>query len=213
MVPSGQASSARVSPPSEEVEDSTVLVDERMGGCSDTGAEGIWTGLPSVPWLRPWGQSPRQSRWSSPGSSSGLARTDRRRRSKTTWNANTARSRPTSLSRRRSGRRWRLRCGGGARAFYRYIDLTNQEVFLRSQRRIRPETWASWREGIAHHLRRPAFKAAWDQIKAEAVDDFPELRRLEQGGFTNDPAGWSELPDSDSRRPKDEPPPAMTRAA
>jgi hypothetical protein len=79
-------------------------------------------------------------------------------------------------------------------AFYRYIDLTNQQIFLRQHGRISKATWVNWREGIAHNLRRSAFAAAWAQIKEAAPEDFHELRRLENGGFAakDDPIKWGE---------------------
>jgi hypothetical protein len=43
-----------------------------------------------------------------------------------------------------------VRC---SRVFYRYIDLTNQQVFRRRQGRITSETWHNWCEGIAHPSR------------------------------------------------------------
>jgi hypothetical protein len=43
--------------------------------------------------------------------------------------------------------------------FYRYIDLTNDQIFLRSQNRISDATWTNWRAGVTHQLRRPAFQA------------------------------------------------------
>jgi hypothetical protein len=96
--------------------------------------------------------------------------------------------------------------------FYRYIDLTNQQVFLRSQQRISAATWINWRDGIAHQLRRPAFAAAWTQIKRDAPEDFLELRQLEDSGFTDDPADWSTPPTSNSQR-RDAGAPARSRAA
>jgi hypothetical protein len=74
-------------------------------------------------------------------------------------------------------------------ALYHYLDLTNEEVFLRQKKRIRTETWKYWRDGIKLNLSRPAFKKAWDQIKA-TVPEFTELRRLEQSEFKDDPCGW-----------------------
>lgn len=73
--------------------------------------------------------------------------------------------------------------------FYRYIDLTNEQVILRKQNRIRPETWAIWRDGIETQLKRPAFKRAWDEIKQRSGGDFAELRRLETD-FNADPRRW-----------------------
>src|SRR5262245_47172069 len=46
------------------------------------------------------------------------------------------------------------------RAFYEYFDLSNEQAFLASRKRLRPETWQNWREGIEQHLARPAFRQA-----------------------------------------------------
>ena len=78
--------------------------------------------------------------------------------------------------------------------FYRYVDLTNQQIFLRTRKRISKATWESWCDGISHTLQRPAFKDAWQRIGAAAPGDFAELRELERKGFTGDPAEWSEKP-------------------
>jgi hypothetical protein len=96
--------------------------------------------------------------------------------------------------------------------FYRYVDLTNQQVFLRSQQRVSAATWANWRDGIAHQLRRPALAAAWTQSKHDAPEDFVELRQLEHSGFADDPADWSTLPTSNGQR-RGADAPASSRAA
>jgi len=73
---------------------------------------------------------------------------------------------------------------------YNYIDLTNEQVFLRRQGRVRAETWNNWRDGIRTNLSRPAFQRAWERIKRGAPDSFEELRLLERSGFTEDPHDW-----------------------
>jgi hypothetical protein len=40
---------------------------------------------------------------------------------------------------------------------YRYIDLTNEQVFLRQIGRISRRTWNFWKEGIRSNFSRPAF--------------------------------------------------------
>ena len=60
--------------------------------------------------------------------------------------------------------------------FYHYIDLCNEQVFLHLRGRITKATWRFWRDGIAHNLKRPAFKRAWSEIAARANSDFQELR-------------------------------------
>jgi hypothetical protein len=75
---------------------------------------------------------------------------------------------------------------------YHYIDLSNDQVFLRQRERISLATWENWRDGIRSNLNRPAFARAWREIK-ERSDNFSELRRLEAGGFQSDPAEWREV--------------------
>jgi hypothetical protein len=70
-----------------------------------------------------------------------------------------------------------------AKAFdelYRYFSLSNEQVFLWRNRRIRKRTWEHWRAGIKSHIERPAFRRAWSEIKAKLpANQFEGLRALE----------------------------------
>jgi hypothetical protein len=74
--------------------------------------------------------------------------------------------------------------------FFHYIDLSNEQIFLRSQKRISESTWRNWRDGIRSNLRRVAFRTAWEEIKKRSDGGFSELRRLEASDFGEDPADW-----------------------
>ncbi len=74
--------------------------------------------------------------------------------------------------------------------FYSYLDLTNNQIFLRKIRRISKKTWEFWADGIETNLARPAFAAAWSDISRRAGSDFSELRRLISEDFKKDPRGW-----------------------
>jgi len=74
--------------------------------------------------------------------------------------------------------------------FYQYIDLSNEETFLRQKGRVRPGTWENWCAGIKSNLGRPAFAKAWEEIKARSPKSFEELKRLEKSGFQDDPKKW-----------------------
>jgi hypothetical protein len=76
--------------------------------------------------------------------------------------------------------------------FYHYIDLSNEQVFLRCQGRVSREAWQNWRDGIRDNLSKPAFKAAWDHVKSKAPHSFHELRSLEATQFSVDPKGWKQ---------------------
>lgn len=75
-------------------------------------------------------------------------------------------------------------------AFYRYVDLSNEQIFLRQKRRVSMETWHLWRVGIKYHLTKPAFKRAWEEFQQEAPHNFKELQFLERKGFIGDPYRW-----------------------
>jgi hypothetical protein len=75
--------------------------------------------------------------------------------------------------------------------FFRYIDLTNEQIFLRQVGRVSGRTWAFWWSGIEANLGvdgRPGFLAAWEYIRSES-GEFDELARLltENG---SDPRHW-----------------------
>lgn len=67
-----------------------------------------------------------------------------------------------------------------ARAFYRYFDLSNEQLFYARQGRVSESTALQWREGIEGNIRSlPAFAGAWTTIAARIPDDyFEDLRAL-----------------------------------
>jgi hypothetical protein len=76
---------------------------------------------------------------------------------------------------------------------YRYIDLSNQQVFLRQKGRIKKDTWIFWRDGIQSNLKRYPFNVAWERIKEHSQESFSELKRLENSEFSEDPRKWRKL--------------------
>ncbi len=73
--------------------------------------------------------------------------------------------------------------------FFRYMDLSNEQVSLRQRGRINADVWNIWRDGIQANLALPAFHRAWAEIKARSRS-FKELRRLESERFGVDPKEW-----------------------
>lgn len=69
---------------------------------------------------------------------------------------------------------------GSLPAFYRYMDLCNEQVFLHERERVRDDTWEEWRQGIEGNFARPAFRHAWEMIdervRGNGHDDFDQLR-------------------------------------
>ena len=72
---------------------------------------------------------------------------------------------------------------------YNYLDLSNEQVFLRQMGRISTKTWTYWRDGIKSNLDRKLFAQVWSDIKTYDNKQFQELQRLEKH-FDIDPITW-----------------------
>ena len=70
------------------------------------------------------------------------------------------------------------------------MDLTNEQVFIRTQGRVTDSTWKNWTDGIRTTLSKPAFALAWTEIKERSKSSFEELKKLETDGFVTDPRKW-----------------------
>jgi len=76
---------------------------------------------------------------------------------------------------------------------FHYINLTNDQIFLRSKGRVSLEVWNDWQRGIKHNLNDlPAFTKIWKEIKADSKS-FEELRNLEAEKYDTDPINWENL--------------------
>ena len=73
---------------------------------------------------------------------------------------------------------------------YNYLDLCNEQTYLRQKKRISKNRWKEWNDGIKDNLAKPAFKEVWDEIKEKAPTTFTALDLLEKGEFKIDPAKW-----------------------
>jgi hypothetical protein len=61
------------------------------------------------------------------------------------------------------------------KAFFRYADLSNEQLFLARVGRVSSATAEQWKDGIRTNLEAlPAFRAAWAQIASRVPDDFFE---------------------------------------
>jgi len=61
-------------------------------------------------------------------------------------------------------------------AIYRYIDLSNEQAFLHTKKRVSDEAWSEWIEGIKGNMELPAFKEVWAEVAQKQPDSFTELR-------------------------------------
>src|SRR5712692_2001912 len=61
-------------------------------------------------------------------------------------------------------------------AIYRYIDLSNEQAFLHTKKRVTDEAWNEWIEGIKGNMELPAFKEVWAEVVQKCPESFKELR-------------------------------------
>ncbi len=73
---------------------------------------------------------------------------------------------------------------------YNYLDLCNEQIFLRKKNRITKETWHDWSAGMKANLQKIAFKEVWQEVKNQAPGSFSFLERLENCDFNADPKNW-----------------------
>ena len=73
---------------------------------------------------------------------------------------------------------------------YNYMDLCNEQIFLRKAKRVRRSTWNDWQEGMRSNFGLPFFAEASDEILGRLPNTFNELRRVKDCGYSTDPRKW-----------------------
>ena len=73
---------------------------------------------------------------------------------------------------------------------YNYLDLCNEQTFLRKNKRVRKGTWVDWCSGIESNLGKVEFNNVWTEVKQEAPKTFTFLEQLEKSKFQEDPSKW-----------------------
>jgi hypothetical protein len=63
-------------------------------------------------------------------------------------------------------------------AIYRYIDLSQDQVFLHAKGRICEATWGEWKSGIESNMRQPAFREVWAEVRQRRPESYGELAAL-----------------------------------
>ena len=70
--------------------------------------------------------------------------------------------------------------------FYRYFDLSNEQILLRNRGRIKYGVWKEWCDGMKFNMKLNAFQRAWQAItKRKPI--FGEFRILMDSNFELDP--------------------------
>ncbi|WP_298636694.1 hypothetical protein [uncultured Umboniibacter sp.] len=72
-------------------------------------------------------------------------------------------------------------------SIYNYLDLCNEQVYLRSKNRVTAARWKEWNSGIEQNLQRAYFATIWKEVKRKAPGAFSYLEALEVSDFKKDP--------------------------
>jgi hypothetical protein len=73
---------------------------------------------------------------------------------------------------------------------YNYMDLCNEQIFLRKAKRVRKNTWNDWQEGMRLNFGLPFFQEASNEILNRLPTTFNEFRRVKESGYRTDPREW-----------------------
>jgi len=72
-------------------------------------------------------------------------------------------------------------------AFFRYFDLSNEQLFLARRGRVSEPTAADWKDGILANAARPMFGTAWSSFAEGLPDDYWEDLRAMLGPNRSSP--------------------------
>lgn len=77
---------------------------------------------------------------------------------------------------------------------FNYLDLSNEQIYLRKQGRVSDSRWENWKDGIVDNLRIEAINKLWGEVKtqdkARGKDTFSMLSKFETLGFKGNPQKW-----------------------
>lgn len=73
---------------------------------------------------------------------------------------------------------------------YNYLDLCNEQIYLRMKGRINKDRWIEWSKWMQQHLKRPFFIEVLKEVEKDSLDTFTYLERLINEDFQNDPITW-----------------------
>ena len=76
---------------------------------------------------------------------------------------------------------------------FNYMDLCNEQIFLRMSRRVRKKTWLNWQEGMKTNFFLPIFDTASKKVFDKMVNNFNELRKVKKLKYNTDPKKWKKV--------------------
>jgi hypothetical protein len=73
---------------------------------------------------------------------------------------------------------------------YNYMDLCNEQIYLRMSNRVRKKTWNNWQEGMSTNFSLDAFENTSTEVFKKLSSNFNELQKVKQLGYKTDPMKW-----------------------
>lgn len=76
---------------------------------------------------------------------------------------------------------------------FNYMDLCNEQIFLRKSGRVRKNTWVNWQEGMKTNFSLPVFENASSEVFYKLSNNFEELKKVKESGYNTDPKNWKNV--------------------
>lgn len=76
---------------------------------------------------------------------------------------------------------------------YNYIDLCNEQIYLRMSNRVSKKTWENWQDGMSTNFALKAFNNTLTEVFEKLSSNFNNLRRVQALGFRTDPKKWKNI--------------------
>jgi hypothetical protein len=76
---------------------------------------------------------------------------------------------------------------------YNYMDLCNEQIFLRMSGRVSEKAWNNWQEGMHTNFSLKVFDRASKEIFSKLQHNFEELKKVQELGYKSDPIKWKNV--------------------
>jgi len=70
---------------------------------------------------------------------------------------------------------------------YNYMDLCNEQIYLRMPNRVSKTTWINWQEGMKTNFELKVFNDTLDEVFEKLPSNFSELQSVKALNFSTDP--------------------------
>lgn len=76
---------------------------------------------------------------------------------------------------------------------FNYMDICNEQIFLRIEGRIRKNTWLNWQEGMKTNFSTQIFKLVSEDVFEKVENNFKELKKVQELEYNTDPKKWKQV--------------------